>query len=97
MTTQKSGRSARPHSETESSSRTITPGLLSGGASIGAPVTVATMGAPWWAVLVVSALGLVIAGVQSSLPQDSGDRLAWWKDRRRHRESLARRRRPSSR
>lgn len=44
--------------------------------------------APWWAIALVGIVltaiscGLVLA--QLLLPQDSKDRLEWWRDRRRH-------------
>ncbi|MFC4033868.1 hypothetical protein ACFO3J_20635 [Streptomyces polygonati] len=39
---------------------------------------------PWWAMLLSlpSATAVIVRAV---FPQDSADRLAWWRDRRRHR------------
>ncbi|MFD8378257.1 hypothetical protein ACFV2X_06760 [Streptomyces sp. NPDC059679] len=52
-----------------------------------APVLAA---APWWAALPGSLPGGLALALQASLPRTSKDRLAWWRDRRRHREDLAR-------
>ncbi|SDM64029.1 hypothetical protein [Actinacidiphila guanduensis] len=46
-------------------------------------------GGPWWAVLVLSLPGAVAVIVRSVFPQESADRLAWWRERRLHRERLA--------
>jgi hypothetical protein len=44
--------------------------------------------APWWAVLLLSAMGFAVACLQTVLPQESAHRLAWWRDRRKARERL---------
>lgn len=51
-------------------------------------------GAPWYALTGCTVLLLVVIGVQSVFPQESADRLAWWKDRRRDRRSRLRGDRP---
>ncbi len=49
-----------------------------------------TAGAPWWAVLLLSLPTAAAVIIRSVFPQNSADRLAWWRDRRLHRERLAR-------
>ncbi|WP_141578804.1 hypothetical protein [Actinomadura sp. WMMA1423] len=49
-------------------------------------------GAPWW--LIVGAygciaMGLIVMLVQTIFPQESVDRLEWWRDRRRHQRLAA--------
>ena len=45
--------------------------------------------APWWAIalvgIVLAAIGCGLVLAQLVLPQESGDRLEWWRDLRRHR------------
>jgi hypothetical protein len=48
-------------------------------------VATALAGAPWW----IAALVLIVALVQTIFPQNSSDRLEWWRDRRRHRRLAA--------
>ena len=38
---------------------------------------------PWWAGFLLAVLGLVTAGVRIVFPQDSPDKLAWWREHRR--------------
>lgn len=38
-------------------------------------------GGPWWAGFLLVALGLVALCLRTVFPQDSPDRLAWWRDR----------------
>ncbi|WP_217547678.1 hypothetical protein [Streptomyces sp. GbtcB6] len=64
---------------------------LSGAGGLGGVLVSHLAGAPWWAIIGCIVLLLVVVGVQSVFPQDSADRLAWWKDRRRYQ---ARRDRP---
>jgi len=47
-------------------------------------------GAPWWAGFTLAALATLTMCLRIVFPQDSADRLAWWRDRRR-----ARRRNPA--
>ncbi|MFC4109180.1 hypothetical protein [Micromonospora zhanjiangensis] len=51
-------------------------------------IALADAGAPWQVVAGVTGalvLSVTILGVaQLSLPQDSSDRVVWWRDRRRH-------------
>jgi len=46
-------------------------------------------GAPWWAEFALAALVLLTVCLRIVFPQDSPDKLAWWRDRgrrcRRHR------------
>lgn len=47
----------------------------------------ALIGAPWWlaaAGLVYLGLSLITAAIQAVFPQESADRLTWWRDRREH-------------
>lgn len=51
-------------------------------------MVVALTGAPWWLAATAFgclALGLAVTALQSVFPQESAHRLAWWRDRRRHR------------
>jgi hypothetical protein len=71
-------------------------GVVVGGGTIAATgATISGMayaGAPWWAIAAVATvfvlLGAVVGLVQALVPQDSGDRLEWWRDRRRHQTRL---------
>ncbi|MFI0220353.1 hypothetical protein [Streptomyces lydicus] len=54
------------------------------------PAALAFAGAPWWALVIASLPGAAALLLQAALPQNSKDRLEWWRDRRRHREHLAR-------
>ncbi|WP_329112881.1 hypothetical protein [Streptomyces sp. NBC_01465] len=54
------------------------------------PAALAVSGAPWWALLVATLPGAMALMLQSVFPQNSQDRLEWWRDRRRHREHLSR-------
>jgi hypothetical protein len=38
---------------------------------------------PWWAGFLLAVLALATAGVRIVFPQDSPDKLAWWRERRR--------------
>jgi hypothetical protein len=77
-------------------SRSLIPSVVAGSGSL----TSILLGAPWWltaAVFSCFALGLIVVAVQSVFPQESADRLAWWRDRRRHqrlRRQTADRRKP---
>ncbi|MFJ9473084.1 hypothetical protein [Streptomyces caniferus] len=44
--------------------------------------------------MITSLPGAAALLLQAALPQNSKDRLEWWRDRRRHREQLARTRQP---
>ena len=46
----------------------------------------ALVGAPWWCVAACVLGFLLLRGLQAVFPQDSADRLEWWKDFRRRRE-----------
>ncbi|MCC3773250.1 hypothetical protein, partial [Streptomyces sp. UNOC14_S4] len=53
--------------------------------------------APWWAGVLLSLSATVAVIVRSVFPQDSADRLVWWRERRLHRERLASSHAPRSR
>lgn len=61
--------------------------LVFGSVCVSGPIGLSKAGAPWWAVLVLTAFLSVLAlsaiCVQTLIPQNSRDRLAWWRDRRR--------------
>jgi membrane protein implicated in regulation of membrane protease activity len=49
----------------------------------------ALAGAPWWMAVIAFLwllCALVVVLVQLVFPQESADRLAWWRDRRRYRQ-----------
>lgn len=72
------------------------PLLGAGAATSVPPAALAFAGAPWWALVIASLPGAAALLLQAALPQNSKDRLEWWRDRRRHREHLARTRQPLS-
>ncbi|MEU6798986.1 hypothetical protein ABZ907_45455 [Nonomuraea wenchangensis] len=49
-------------------------------------VATALAGAPWR----ITVLVLIVAVIQAIFPQESGDRLEWWRDRRRHQRLVGR-------
>ena len=74
-----------------------TPSRLGAGLASSAPSVALTLtGAPWWILLAASLPGALTLILQSLLPQNSRDRLEWWRDRRRHREHLLNRSFPPS-
>lgn len=76
-----------------SPSRSLIPSVVAGSSGL---ISV-LLGAPWWLTAEVFTLYLVVVAVQSVFPQESADRLAWWRDRRRHqrlRRQTAVRRKP---
>jgi hypothetical protein len=50
---------------------------------LGGEAAVRKFGAPYWAVALFLALGLAVACLWIVFPQDSADKLAWWRERRR--------------
>jgi hypothetical protein len=62
--------------------------VLSGVLGLGSTITLGADRAPWWIVLVSGMLGTLVIGLQSVFPQDSADRLAWWRDLRLYRERM---------
>lgn len=60
--------------------------LWAGSLSAGALSALAHSGAPWWAITLVAVGGTVgtasVGIVQAVFPQNSRDRLDWWRDRR---------------
>lgn len=55
-----------------------------GGGVAGVGLALAWSGAPWWATLLVVLVFCPVLLVQAIFPQNSRDRLAWWRDRRKH-------------
>ncbi|MFG2351865.1 hypothetical protein [Streptomyces phaeochromogenes] len=57
-------------------------------ATVGSVSGLATVlvGAPWWVPVLCLVLALLVTTVQVIFPQDSTDRLAWWTDRRAHKQ-----------
>ena len=94
MTAQPTGKPAKARNAGQPASSQAVPygRLLSGTASLGGPIGLSAGGAPWWIVLLSSTLGLVVICLQGVFPQNSADRLAWWRDLRRSRERKATRR-----
>ena len=56
-----------------------------GGAILGGQVGYRAIGGPWWAEFALAALVLLTTCLRIVFPQDSPDKLAWWRDRRRTR------------
>jgi hypothetical protein len=78
-----------PESDPTSPSRAIpgiTPGLVAGGSGLGA-TSLALANGPIWTILVVVAVGFLCTIVSTIFPQDSADRLTWWKEFWRHRRA----------
>lgn len=50
------------------------------------PGTAALAGAPWQVVVGISAASMLMGVLGTVFPQNSRDRLLWWRDRRRHQE-----------
>lgn len=61
----------------------------SGAARVFSATRAAEYGWPWWAVLLLALFGAVALVLRAVLPQDSGDRVKWWRDLLRHRERVA--------
>jgi hypothetical protein len=56
-----------------------------GAAILGGQAGYRAIGGPWWAEFALAALVLLTTCLRIVLPQDSPDKLAWWRDRRRTR------------
>jgi hypothetical protein len=56
-----------------------------GGALLNGRVGHLATGGPWWAEFCLAALALLTVCLRIVFPQDSPDKLAWWRDRRRTR------------
>ena len=56
-----------------------------GGAILGGQVGYRAIGGPWWAEFALAALVLLTTCLRIVFPQDSPDKLAWWRDRRQAR------------
>jgi hypothetical protein len=54
-----------------------------GAAILGGQVGYRSVGGPWWAEFALAALGLLTVCLRIVFPQDSPDKLALWRDRRR--------------
>src|SRR5580693_7478146 len=61
------------------SGRNFAPGV----AILGSQVGSRAVDAPWWSFCLLSVLGLAAVCLQIVFPQDSPDKLAWWRERRR--------------
>ncbi|WP_329252779.1 hypothetical protein OG417_09535 [Actinoallomurus sp. NBC_01490] len=72
-------------------------GLVPPVSGFGLPIGCGLFGAPSWVVCVLGALGFAVFALQIVFPQESADRLAWWRDRRRSRERVAARRAEAAR
>lgn len=55
------------------------PDFTLGAVILGSQAGVRLAGGPWWAVLVLAVLGLAAACLRIVFPQDSPDRLSWWR------------------
>lgn len=76
---------------------TALKGLASPMSGFGLPIGCGLFGAPPWVVCALGTLGFTVFALQIVFPQESADRLAWWRDRRRSRERIAARRAEVSR
>jgi hypothetical protein len=56
-----------------------------GAAVLGGQAGYRAIGGPWWAEFVLGALVLLATCLRIVFPQDSPDKLAWWRDYRRTR------------
>jgi len=56
-----------------------------GAAMLGGRVGYRQVGGPWWAEFGLAALALLTVCLRIVFPQDSPDKLTWWRDRRRAR------------
>ena len=56
-----------------------------GAAMLGGRVGYPAAGGPWWAEFALAAFLLLTVCLRIVFPQDSPDKLAWWRDRRRTR------------
>jgi hypothetical protein len=52
-----------------------------GAVILGGQVDFRMAAGPWWAGFLLAVLGLGAAGVRIVFPQDSSDKLAWWRER----------------
>src|SRR5262245_2472855 len=64
----------------------LTPGLVAGGSGLGA-TGLAYAGSPIWTIVLAVSVGFLCTVVTTIFPQDSADRLAWWKEFWRHRRA----------
>jgi hypothetical protein len=53
----------------------------SNAAIFGIPIGYRVVGGPWWAEFAVVALAMLAIVLRIVFPQDSPDKLAWWRDR----------------
>jgi hypothetical protein len=60
-------------------------GLALGCAILGGRAEVRVADGPWWAGFLLIALGFLVTCLRIVFPQDSPDKLAWWRDRRQSR------------
>jgi len=52
-----------------------------GAVILGGQVDFRVTAGPWWAGFLLAVLGLGAAGIRIVFPQDSPDKLAWWRER----------------
>lgn len=57
---------------------------------LGNPVGLRIAGTPWWAICCLFGLLIVLMCLQTVFPQDSRDKVAWWIERWRSRQSRKR-------
>jgi hypothetical protein len=55
-------------------------GYSSNGAILGIPIGYGVTGGPWWAKFAVAAFAMLAVVLRIIFPQDSRDKLAWWRD-----------------
>ncbi|MCX5095868.1 hypothetical protein OOK36_45105 [Streptomyces sp. NBC_00365] len=58
----------------------VVPSILGGLAGLAA----ATVGAPWWCIVLIAGIALAAGTVQTLFPQSSEDKLQWWINRRQY-------------
>lgn len=61
--------------------------VILGGTSISSAAA-AWANAPWWAITLCTLGGVLCTVLHTVFPHESGNKLSWWKDLRRHRERL---------
>lgn len=65
-------------------------GCALGATILGGEAGYRAVGGPWWAGFALAGLVLLTVCLRTVFPQDSSDKLAWWRDRRRHDRGRAR-------
>ena len=62
----------------------------SSAAILGGLIGYRVVGGPWWAEFALVALAMLAVSLRTVFPQDSRDKLAWWRDRRLTRQRRSR-------